>query len=49
MHGTFFGDFPGLPWFPELVGTLILEIQAQLDVYFLWNKMENKYLYVSYL
>ena len=22
MHGTFFRDFPGFPWFPELVGTL---------------------------
>ena len=22
MHGTVFGDFPGFPWFPELVGTL---------------------------
>ena len=22
MHGTFFGDFPGFPLFPELVGTL---------------------------
>ena len=22
MHGTFFSDFPGFPWFPELVGTL---------------------------
>ena len=22
MHGTLFSDFPGFPWFPELVGTL---------------------------
>ena len=22
MHGIYFSDFPGFPWFPELVGTL---------------------------
>ena len=23
MHGIYFSDFPGFPWFPELVGTLM--------------------------
>ena len=31
MHGTFFGDFPGFQWFPELVGTLHSD-QVDLDL-----------------
>ena len=28
MHGTFLGDFPGFPWFPELMGTLCVMMPA---------------------
>ena len=27
MYGTLFGDFPGFPWFPELVGTLFVAVK----------------------
>ena len=28
MHGTFLCGFPGFPWFPELVGTLVYAYQV---------------------
>ena len=30
MHGAFFLDFPGLPYFPELVGTLFVNLLNSL-------------------
>ena len=33
MHGTFFSDFPGFPWFPEFVGTLVFTSRVRNSVY----------------
>ena len=43
MHGTLFCDFPGFPWFPELVGTLCnrqyLEHKVVITLQSLYNAM----------
>ena len=31
MYGTLFGDFPGYPWFPDLVGTLSIGVDEDSD------------------
>ena len=41
MHVTIFSDFPGFPWFPELVGTLTL-IGQDTYIYFYDTNLDTR-------